>query len=197
MSEQPNSFAALIRQVRAGDDAAAVKLLQKYEPAIRRVIRVRMTDPKLRRLVDSADICQSVFANFFVRAASGQFDLDSSRQLLNLLATMAQNKLRDLVRREQAGRRDHRLRQGDAELAALADDAASPSRIVAARELLQQLRAGLSDEERALADQRAHGLGWPEIAAKLGGNADALRMKLSRAIDRVAGQLGLHEVPYE
>lgn len=196
MSE-PGSFAELIRQVRAGDEEAASRLLKKYEPAIRRVIRVRMTDPKLRRLVDSADICQSVFANFFVRAASGQFDLDSSRQLLNLLATMAQNKLRDLVRKEQAGRRDNRLRQGDAGLENLADDKASPSRVLAARELLQHLRAGLSEEERALADQRAHGLGWAEIAAKLGGNADALRMKLSRAIDRVAGELGLHEVPYE
>ena len=34
---------------------------------------------------------------------------------------------------------------------------------------------------------------WPEIATELGGNADALRKKFTRAINRVTRELGLDE----
>ena len=70
------SFTDLIQRVRAGDEKAATELVRRYEPAIRVAVRVRLTDPGLRRFLDSMDICQSVLANFFVRAAAGQFDLD-------------------------------------------------------------------------------------------------------------------------
>jgi len=39
------------------------------------------------------------------------------------------------------------------------------------------------------------GRDWPAIASELGGNADSLRRKLSRALDRVAKQLGLDSAP--
>jgi RNA polymerase sigma-70 factor (ECF subfamily) len=69
-----HSFHDLVRRVRSGDDAAAAKLVRHYGPALRRAVRTRLTDPELRRLLDSMDICQSVLASFFVRAA-GQYDL--------------------------------------------------------------------------------------------------------------------------
>jgi len=68
--EEP-SFAEFIRRVRAGDERAAAELVERYEPAIRRAVRVRLRDPRLRRLIESVDICQSVLATFFVRAALG------------------------------------------------------------------------------------------------------------------------------
>ena len=71
------SFAEFIRRIRAGDEQAAMDLVVRYEPAIRRAVRVRLRDPRLRRLVESVDICQSVFASFFVRTSLGQYDLDS------------------------------------------------------------------------------------------------------------------------
>ena len=49
----------------------------------------------------------------------------------------------------------------------------------------------MTDEERQLADRRAEGLEWPEIAAQVGGRPDALRKKLDRALDRVTAHLGL------
>src|SRR5262245_23610315 len=55
------SFDELMRRVRAGDEQAAADLVRRYEPAIRRAVRVRLRDPQLRRLLDSIDICQSVF----------------------------------------------------------------------------------------------------------------------------------------
>jgi RNA polymerase sigma-70 factor (ECF subfamily) len=65
-----DAFRDLITRVRNGDDQAATELVRRYEPTIRMAIRVRLDHSDLRRLLDSMDICQSVLANFFVRAAS-------------------------------------------------------------------------------------------------------------------------------
>lgn len=59
------SFVELVRNVRTGDESASAELVRRYEPAIRIAVRARLTAPGLRRLFDSMDICQSVFANFF------------------------------------------------------------------------------------------------------------------------------------
>jgi RNA polymerase sigma-70 factor (ECF subfamily) len=182
-----HSFHDLVRRVRGGDDAAAAELVRHYGPALRRAVRARLTDANLRRLLDSMDICQSVLASFFVRAAAGQYDLDSPGQLVRLLAVMARHKLLRQVQRLRAGcRGGGRGPEGDAEVP---DPGPDPPRVAAGRVLLQQFRSRLSEQERWLADQRGLGRSWADIAAEAGGNADALRMRLSRATDRVAREL--------
>jgi hypothetical protein len=59
------------------------------------------------------------------------------------------------------------------------------------RELLQRFRERLSGEELQLADLRARGRAWADIAALLGGSADGRRVQLSRALARVSRELGL------
>jgi RNA polymerase sigma-70 factor (ECF subfamily) len=194
--ESQADFRELIRRVRAGDPAAAAELVRGYEKEVRRAIRVKLTDPQLRRTFDSMDVCQSVLGNFFVRAAAGQFDLDRPEELVRLLLTMARNKLRDKARHDRAERRDgRRVESGSPELlAATADPRETPSQEVAGRELLEEARRLLSDEERFLAGERARGRSWPEIAAAVGGDPEALRKQLARAMDRVLGRLGLDEL---
>src|SRR5947209_4570355 len=111
---EDNAFRDLIRRVREGDEGAAAELVRRYEPTIRRVARVRLVDDRLRRRFDSMDICQSVFASFFVRAALGQFDIDRPEQLLGLLVSMSRKKLIDRAREERAARRDYRRLHGEA-----------------------------------------------------------------------------------
>jgi RNA polymerase sigma factor (sigma-70 family) len=189
------TFRRLLDRVRAGDQSAAADLVRQLEPELRRVVRVRLSDPRLRRVVDSADICQSVLANFFVRASVGEYDLNQPEQLLDLLMVMARNKVRDKARRQQAHKRDQRRVEAEpGDLDALAGRAPEPCRIVASQDLLAEVRRLLSEEERQLADHRAAGLDWPEIAERVGGRADALRKKLTRALDRVTAQLGLEEI---
>jgi RNA polymerase sigma-70 factor (ECF subfamily) len=191
------TFDDLIARVRAGDEEAAAELVREYEPEIRREIRFLLTDRSLRRIVESADICQSVLANFFARAALGQFELREPRQLIRLLFTMAQNKVREWARRQYAERRDrHRERPLDGEIHSvklMAGDP-TPSQLAAGAELLDEFRKRLSDEERELADRRAAGFEWTEIARELGGTPDALRKRLGRALNRVAGELGLEDL---
>jgi len=99
----------LIERVWAGDLQAA-ELFRRRKPALRRRVRgwLRMQDARLRRVFDSMDICQSVLANFLVRTAAGQFDLDSPEQLLGLLFRIAHRMLVCEVARRQAQRRNIR-----------------------------------------------------------------------------------------
>jgi RNA polymerase sigma-70 factor (ECF subfamily) len=197
MSEATD-FHDLIRRVRAGDEEAATDLVRRYEPAIRRAVRIRLGDTRLERAFDSMDVCQSVMASFFVRAALGQYELDAPEQLLKLLATMARYKLADRVDQERAGCRDNRrVEEGSAETREVAAAQGTPSRQVAARELLEEVQRRMSPEERQLVEMRQQGMDWAAIAKQLGGSPDALRKRLARATDRVARELGLDEHDYE
>jgi RNA polymerase sigma-70 factor (ECF subfamily) len=187
-------FVEFLRRVRAGDEWAAVELVRRYEPALRLEIRLRMRDPKLRRLLEPADLCQSVLKSFFVRAASGQYDLDGPEKLKALLLTMARNKVAQQSRRQQAQRRDvRRVVSLDATLPPMKAADPSPSRVAIGREVLEAFRGRLTPEELRLADLRAQGFAWDEIAREFGRTPQALRKQLSRAVDRAARELGLDE----
>jgi RNA polymerase sigma-70 factor (ECF subfamily) len=191
---EPNDFADFLRRVRAGDQQAAAELVRRYEPLIRREVRLHLEDQRLCRLFDSMDVCQSVLASFFVRTAAGAYDLDRPEQLMGLLVKMARNKLASAARRQTQKKRDHRRAAGAGdELGRVAGPDPSPSRLLAGQELLEQFRARLSEEERRLADLRHDGLAWAEIAERLGGTAQARRMQLARAVERVSRELGLDD----
>ncbi len=131
-----DDFQRLIQLVRQGDEKAAEEVVRAYEPHIRRVVRIRMEDPALRKVVDSMDICQSVLASFFLRAATGQYEINTPTQLIKLLAVMTRNKLQDWQRKQRAARRDRRR---EIPLDAMHDivmaGESSPSKVAAAKEL--------------------------------------------------------------
>jgi RNA polymerase sigma-70 factor (ECF subfamily) len=184
----------LIARVRGGDQDSAAELVREYEPYVRRAVRIRLRDPRLRSALDTADICQSVMASFFARLALGQYDLSEPRRLAALLVTMARSKVATRARRAEVTRRD---RQGQGMVAqavhAVLDRQPEPSRLVAGRDLLEQFHRRLEPDERALSDRRADGWTWTEIAAEVGSTPEALRKKLARALDRVACALGLDD----
>jgi RNA polymerase sigma-70 factor (ECF subfamily) len=191
----PNApFTELLGRVYVGDAEAAAELVRRYEPAIRLEVRLCLTDHRLRRLVDSMDICQSVLASFFVRAAAGQYDLNRPEQLLRLLVAITRNKARHMARTHRAGRRDYRREVAvDRDGFDVAATEPSPSRQAAGRELLDEFRRRLTEEERQLADLRGQGCEWAEIATRLGGTPWARCKQLARAANRVARELGLEE----
>lgn len=180
------SFVSLIRDAQKRDPRAAAELMRRYEPAVRRAVRLRLFDARMRRIFDSVDICQSVMGNFFDRLVQGQYPLETPEQLVKLLVTMANNKLTDQVRRQQAQRRDARQVVGhdvrDNELAA---PGPSPSKVIEVREMLEAVRRRMSGEERRLLELRHDGEDWADIARKLGSTPESLRKKLARALSRV------------
>src|SRR5262249_23231047 len=184
-------------RVRQGDEQAAVELVRRYEAEIRLEVRswLRLRNPALRRVFDSMDICQSVLASFFARAAVGDFELDEPPQLIRLPVGMARNKVAEQARHHQRQRRDVR-RVGDLDLQAgiIAGEIETPSRLASGRELLQKFRERLSEEERRIADLRAKGYDWASVAAELGGTPEGRRKQLARAVARVEQALGLARI---
>jgi RNA polymerase sigma-70 factor (ECF subfamily) len=163
-----SEFQALMAQARAGDQQVAAELVRRYEPLIRR--ELRLEDQRLARVFDSMDVCQSVLASFFVRAAAAQYDLADPAQLVRLLVTLARNKLASRVRQQSRQRRDQRREAGSAAgLENAVENSPTPSRVLL----------------------RGQGLARDEVAQQMGGTAQARRMQLARAAERGARDTGL------
>lgn len=191
MADDP-TFEEFMRRVRVGDEAAAEELVRQYGEKVRREAKARTTDPRLRQVFDSMDICQSVTASFFAGAAAGEFEVRQPEDLVRLLAGMARNKVAHQAREQRAARRDVR-KSRPLDLAAF-DPAAgdpSPSQAVAGADLLAAFRSRLTDEERDLADRRARGESWEQVAEATGGTPQGRRKQLERAVARVTAELGL------
>jgi len=187
-------FAEQLRRIRTGDIDAAAQLVKRFEPELRIIARVKLNDPRLRRLVDSMDICQSILGNFFVRASAGQFDLTSPDQLRRLLYTMIRNKVTDHARRQKAVRRDMgRIIEQEVDSLRLAKVEDTPSQIVSAKELVEKVRQRLTVDELAIVERRMIGQEWDSIAVELGASPEAIRKKMTRAIDRVVKAIGLDD----
>ena len=186
-----SNFAGLIRRIESGSDDAAQQLIDRYGASLRRLARIRLHGNEIRRVVDSQDIYQSVMAVFFQRVRAGDLQLNSSDDLLRLIATMIRNRVTDKVRRLHAQRRDLRRNismQQESIMVVDSDD--SPRTMVSRKELMDRFRSLLSDEERVLLDERAQGYEWNEIAERHSATPDKLRKQLKRAMDKVTRILG-------
>ena len=189
--KQGPSFTELIDRLNGGDEEAAAQVVREFEPAIRRELRFRLRDSRARLELDSMDISQSVLSNFFVRVAARQYDLKEPGDFVRLLVTMTRNKVAERLRSEHRQRRDSRRTVHGVEKLALVSQEPSPSRVLQGKELLQQVRERLGNEERQLVNLRCHGLSWDEVARAVGGSADARRKQLARAIDDLVHKLKL------
>jgi RNA polymerase sigma-70 factor (ECF subfamily) len=185
-------FADLLGRVRGGDADAATDLVRKYESAIRVAVRTHLSDPALRRQFDSMDVCQSVLASFFFRAAAGQYDLRDPAQLVALLTKMARNKLAMRARHEYRHRRDIRrdVRLDDRYQEPMAAYT-EPAQQTLGRELIERAFALMEPPIRDIAIRRVRGMEWAEIATQLGGTAAARRKQFQRAIDQIALSLDI------
>ena len=188
-----DEFKDLLQRVRDGDDEAAALLIQHYEPALRRYVRLYLTDPHLREVLDSLDICQSILGAFFVRMASGQFDLEHPNQLVKLLATMARNKIYNHARSGWRKLKSKGEVSTDADKESVHTEP-DPAEKVTHRELLQKVHQAFPPEDRIVLQQRLTGFTWVEIAARISSDPDTIRKRFDRTLNRIVRELGLHEV---
>ena len=126
----------------------------EYESTIRRAVRIKLVDARLKGLLDSMDICQSVLGSFFYRAALGQYDLERPDDLVRLLVTMARNKLADQARRQSTERRGKgMIRVGDAAEIDVPGGDPTASRVASGRDVLLAAKEQLGADERWLAEE--------------------------------------------
>jgi RNA polymerase sigma-70 factor (ECF subfamily) len=189
-----SDFRDLIQRVFSGESEAAEILVRNYEPEIRRVVRFKFRDPRLRRVVDSTDICQSVFAKFFVSAALGQFEIKSPKELVRLLAKMAVNRVIDQHRKQQSQRAVVSKKQDEYQFGLqgeVVDQAELPQPVVERDELLGMIKNRLTKQERDISRMRHSGKTWQQISEAIGEPAQVLRKRLERACDRIFTDLGI------
>ncbi len=192
--DTPN-FDELLQRVRAGDYAAAGELWVRFEPEIRRTLRVRLWQSGLRGREETEDRLQSVALLFFDRLDRGKLDqrldeLESPEELLNLLKKMARGKYVDWIRYRSAERRGQQKKQGmEAMAVEPPGDDTRVSQAVQHDELVRDGLAELDDDERRIADLRRAGHSWQQIADHLNTTREAVRKKFYRAVDRLKQRL--------
>ncbi len=191
MQPDDAQFGDLIRRVRKGDNQAVAELVRCYEPALLHAVRCRLSRSCVRHLLHPQDICQQVWADFFLRMAAGGYHLEQPSHLRSLLQAMARNHLLKQIDRLCTRRRGGVPPPVRLTKSALIDQGAGPVHEVILKELLQKAQNLLSPEEWDLAAQRAQGWSWAEIAAEHGGTADSLRVRFARVARRVEHRLGL------
>jgi RNA polymerase sigma factor (sigma-70 family) len=91
-----DKFQELMARVREGDSEAAGELIKDYGPLLVKVVR-RYLNPALRTQVDSADLVQEAWLSFLQSASKPNFE--SPQQFGAFLASIARNKVVDVVRR--------------------------------------------------------------------------------------------------
>ena len=195
MAGNETEFGELVKRLYQGDAAAAEQIVREHEPEIRRIVRSRLRDPRLRRIIDSTDICQSVFGRFFIQASLGRFKLDSQKDLVKLLTRMATNKIIDKHRTEDSQRRLSRQRaenqDGSQEFGEPVQKQVAPESNLVYEELLRTASSNLSDNEKLISELRNRGLSWLEVSRELGESPQALRKRLERACNRIAKDIGI------
>jgi RNA polymerase sigma-70 factor (ECF subfamily) len=187
--ESVEEFQQLLERVRNKDEEAVTELIRRYEPAVRTMVRawLRPWELRLRKVFDSADICQSVLAWFFLKGAPARYDLARPDDLRKLFLVMVRNRVFYKVRQHKKDQQTVSMTR-DTEGREL-----PPDEVLAGRELLEMISRSLGPEEAELAQRRLQGMTWGEIAAELGGSADGRRMQLARAAERLARDLKAHE----
>jgi DNA-directed RNA polymerase specialized sigma24 family protein len=170
--------------LQSGDQQAIAALLRELDPFLRKIIRLRLVDGRLRRVVDTTDIFDSLLKDFLARKTVGQAPAETAAGLRAYLAAAVHHKIQTRARKERrhAGRLPHNWEVPDPET--------TPSVRVEAEDFHEAVRERLSAQTQRLFDLKTRGLSWNEIAAQVGGSPDALRMRLTRAVAAALSGLG-------
>jgi RNA polymerase sigma-70 factor, ECF subfamily len=154
----------------SGDPAAAQWLFEQYARRLTALAEQQISR-KLAARVGGEDIVQSVFRTFFQRSARGEFRIDSSADLWQLLVTITLAKVRSQARRHTAGRRDvkQEIRATDDRALLMQSMAAEPGPDEAAAlvDQIEWLLHGLPESYSEVLALRLEGYSRTEIAARL------------------------------
>jgi RNA polymerase sigma factor (sigma-70 family) len=177
----------LVGRIRAGDAGARDALIARIDPLLRRFARGRVPQ-LLRHDQDTADLVQSTWLRVLDKLE--RVSLQAPGDFFAYLRAVLINALREALRRQGSSPVDPRA---DADLAGAFVAAAN----VDLDDWLayEQALATLAPEHRTLVLMRFEfGMSFAEIAAELGETPDGVRMKVNRAIARIA-QAGADKDP--
>jgi RNA polymerase sigma-70 factor, ECF subfamily len=166
----PESSTDLVERHRQGDAEATALIFAHYAQRLSRVAQQHLSR-KLAGRVDGEDVVQSVFRTFFRRTLAGEFQIDSSEQLWQLLVKITVRKAQAQGRRHTAAMRDVSVENpepdGDA-IAHLADHEPGPEEAAILLDQIEVLLNNLPAMYCDVLDWRLQGHSATDIANRLG-----------------------------
>jgi RNA polymerase sigma factor (sigma-70 family) len=168
-----DSFTEFLANLHKKDDAAAQELFGRFAHQLI-ALALRHIDAGLRHKVDPEDVVQSAYKSFFFRYGAGNLDVVNWNSLWGLLTLITVRKCAERVAYHRAECRDARR-----EASAPTGDEAAPWREPFGREptpleaavlseTVEQLLAGLDEEERPVLELSLQGYTTREISERLG-----------------------------
>jgi RNA polymerase sigma-70 factor (ECF subfamily) len=195
MTASGTDLCRLIERARRHEPGALDRLLDSYRNYLRLLARTGL-DASLRGKADPSDLVQDALLKASLRF--DQFRGATDAELAGWLRQVLARCLADLVRRYRTeGRRAGREqsleqllnRSSEAMERVLATDGTSPSSSAARRDLgvvLSDALAELSEDHReVIVLHHLEGLGWDEVARRMGRTADAVRKLWTRALKQL------------
>jgi RNA polymerase sigma-70 factor (ECF subfamily) len=162
-----DSFNDVMARLRAGDEAAARDIFQRFVQKLVHLAR-RQFDAVLRRKVDPEDVVQSAYKSFFLRYGEGKLEVEGWGNLWALLTLLTMRKCLDRVEYHRAAGRDARREAAGAEpwWEAIAREP-TPEEAAVLAETVDQLLRGLDADERPVLEMSLQGYTTQEISQRL------------------------------
>ena len=195
MTASGSDLIRLIERARHEEPGALDRLLDSYRNYLRLLARTGL-DASLQGKADPSDLVQDALLKASLRF--GQFRGSNDAELAGWLRQILARCLADFIRRYRTGIRragreqslDELLnRSSEAMERILATEASSPSDSAQRRDLgvvLSDALAELSDDHReVIVLHHLDGLGWDEVARRLGRTPGAARMLWTRALKQL------------
>jgi RNA polymerase sigma-70 factor (ECF subfamily) len=180
----------LVERARAGDRDAVAALIAGHLPSLVAYVRLE-AGPLVRGRESVADVVQSACREAL--ADLGGFRYQGTAQLRHWLCKHALHKIQNKHRGYRAARRNVEREAGAADDEALAMAHATlctPSRHAIGREDLAAFERAFAalprEQAEAVLLRRVVGLGYPEIAQRLGKSEGAARNLVYRGVARLA-----------
>lgn len=173
----------LLERWRAGDQAAAEELHRRYAQRLC-ALAEREIGRRLSRRVGADDVVQSVFRTFFRRTAAGEFVIDHSGSLWQLLARITLNKVRRQGEYHRAGKRNVASEDSAVDLPTCPDVFAhdpGPDEAAMLADEIENALNGLKANEAEMFQLALQGYTTPELAARF----SCSRWTVRRVLDRI------------
>jgi RNA polymerase sigma-70 factor (ECF subfamily) len=168
-----DSFAEFLARLHRADDAAARELFDRFAQQLIALAHHHI-GAGLRHKVDPEDVVQSAYKSFFLRYGAGNLDVVNWDSLWGLLTLITVRKCAERAAYHRAERRD-----AAREVSLPAKETAAPWQDPLGREptpleaavlgeTVEQLLAGLDEEERPILELSLQGHTTREISDQLG-----------------------------
>jgi RNA polymerase sigma-70 factor (ECF subfamily) len=177
-----NSFAEFLCRLRTQDDTAARELFARFANQLVALAH-RHVGAGLRHKVDPEDVVQSAYKSFFFRYGAGNLDVVNWNSLWGLLTLITVRKCAERAAYHRAECRDAArevsLTRRDEAAPHLEPFGREPTPLEAAvlSETVEQLLAGLDQEDRRILELSLQGHTTREISERLGRAERTVRLQ--------------------